>query len=143
MALQRIEIDKDKPLNPGDRIEMHFKTTGMVWLTATQIALIEWRIGKRDDWEIISNSLPENNRVIFTILIKEPPKDEPKLQTASVTSALIAASILAVSVGILIRFTLGPIYQIIETPAGKIAVAGTGLALPIIAGVVLIGLLKQ
>jgi len=78
----RIEIDKNKVLLPGDRIELHFKTTGLVWLQAAQIALIEERVKNRSDWQIISNSLPANNRVIFTIEIIEPP--EPGLQRAGV-----------------------------------------------------------
>jgi len=129
MAIQRIEIDKDKVLLPGDRIELHFKTTSMLWVTAAQIALIEWRIGKRDDWEILSNSLPANNRVIFTILVKDSAKTSPVLQTAGigVTAAVIAAAIVAV--GVISWLTLDKVLQIMETPEGKIAVAGTGVGI--------------
>ena len=129
MALQRVEIEKNKVLVPGDRIEMHFRTTGMLWLQSTQIAMIEWRMSKRKDFRIISNSLPANNRVIFTIDITEPPKEEPQLQRAGIalTAAVIAASIVAV--GIIAWLTLDKVYQIQESPAGKIAVAGTGIGI--------------
>jgi hypothetical protein len=129
MALERVEISDTKALNPGDRIEMHFKTSGMVWLQATHIALIEYRLSGRKDFEIISNSLPEKNRVIFTIEIKQPPKEEPGLQRASIglTAGIIAASIIAV--GIVAWLTLDKVYQIQESPVGKIAVAGTGVGI--------------
>jgi hypothetical protein len=129
MALERVEISDTKALNPGDRIEMHFKTSGMVWLQSTHIALIEYRLAGRKDFEIISNSLPEKNRVIFTIEIKQPPKEEPGLQRASVglTAGIIAASIIAV--GIVAWLTLDKVYQIQESPVGKIAVAGTGVGI--------------
>lgn len=129
MALQKVEIDKNKVLLPGDRIEMHFKTTGLVWLQAAQIALIEYKIGKRKDFRIISNSLPANNRVIFTVEVIKPPADQPQMQTAGMTGALIAAAILAGTVGIVSFFTLEKIYQIMESPSGKIAVAGSGVGL--------------
>jgi hypothetical protein len=132
MALQRIEIDKDKPLNPGDVIELEYRCTGLVWITAAQVAMIEWRIGKRDDWEIISNSLPENNRITFRILIKSAKPQGPVLQTAGVNGAIIAKIILAATVGLMLWLSLDKIYQIvekiIESPEGKIAVAGMGAA---------------
>ena len=147
MALQRIEIDKDKPLNPGDVIELEYRCTGLVWITAAQVALIEWRIGKRDDWEIISNSLPENNRITFRILIKSAKPQGPVLQTAGVTGALIAGAILAATVGVVSWLTLDKIYQVfekvIESPEGKIAVAGMGAAGIAILIIVLLTILKK
>lgn len=135
MALQRVEIDKDKVLVPGDRIEMHFRTVGLVWLQAAQIALIEYRIGKRKDFRILSNSLPANNRVIFTIEIIQPPADQPELQTAGagaivLTVAKIAGVIIALGV---VWLTLDKTFQIVEkivdSPGGKVAVAGTGIGI--------------
>ena len=143
MALQRIEIDKNKPLNPGDVIELEYRCTGLVWITSAQVAIIEWQLANRADWSIISNSLPENNRITFEVLIKSKTPQDPKLQTASigVTALMISAAIVAV--GVIGWLTLDKVYQIAETPAGKIAVAGTGLALPVVAGIVLLGLLKR
>lgn len=132
MALQRIEIDKNKPLNPGDVIELEYRCTGMVWITSAQVAMIEWKLARRSDWEIISNSLPENNRITFKILIKSKIPQDPKLQTASigVTALMISAAIVAV--GVIGWLTLDKVYQIfekvIESPAGQVAVAGMGAA---------------
>lgn len=129
MALQRVEIDKDKKLLPGDIIEMHFRTTGMVYIQAAQIGLIEWRLSGRKDFSIIRNSLPENNRVIFTVEILKPEDEKPGLQTAGITGAQIAAAIFAVAVFGIFYLSLEKIYQIMESPAGKAAVAGAGIGL--------------
>jgi hypothetical protein len=129
MALQKVEIDKDKKLLPGDIIEMHFKTTGMAYIQAAQIALIEWRLAGRKDFQIVRNSLPENNRVIFTIEIVKPEDEKPELQTAGISGTMIAAAICAVAVFGIFYLTLEKIYQIMESPEGKIAVAGSGIGL--------------
>ena len=123
----KVEIDKNKVLVPGDRIEMHFKTSGLVWLQAAQIALIEERVKNRSDWQIISNSLPANNRVIFTIEIIQPP--EPGLQRAGVgvTAAIIGTVIVAA--GVVSWLTLDKVEQIMESPAGQVAVAGSGVGM--------------
>jgi len=131
MALQRIEIDKDKPLNPGDVIELEYRCTGLVWITAAQVAMIEWKLKGRTDWEIISNSLPENNRITFTVLIKPKNAQEPVLQRAGTVSAVaISAAIVATSV--MMYLTLVKVSQVfkevVESPEGKIAVAGMGAA---------------
>jgi uncharacterized membrane protein YidH (DUF202 family) len=128
MALQRIEIDKNKPLNPGDVIELEYKCTGLVWITSAQVAMIEWQCARRTDWEIISNSLPENNRITFKILIKSKTPQDPKLQTASIGVTALMVSAAIVAVGVIGWLTLDKIYQLTETPAGKIAVAGMGAA---------------
>jgi len=129
--MQRTEIDKNKVLNPGDVIELHFKTTSMLWIQSAQIAAIEWKFEKRKDWQIISNSLPFNNIIIFTVLVKEQMReiDETEMQTASIsiTAAVIAAAI--IGCGIIAWLTLDKIYQIQESPVGKLAVGGTGIGI--------------
>jgi len=129
MALQKVEISNTKALNPGDRIEMHFKTSGMVWLQATQIAMIEWRLSDRKDFVIINNSLPDKNRVIFTIEIRKPPEAEAEMQTAGVglTAGIIGAVI--IGAGVVAWLTLDKVYQLTESTAGKIAVGGTGIGI--------------
>lgn len=142
--MEKIEIDKNKALVPGDVIEMHFKTAGMLWLTSAQIALIEWKLEKRTDFRIISHSLPVGNRVIFTIRITEPaPGETPKVYAAGigVTAAIIGAAI--IGAGVIAWLTLDKVYQIIETPAGKAAVIGTSLFLPALAVIAILVLLRK
>ena len=55
------------------------------------------------------------------------------MQTASVTGGLIAAAVLAATIGIVSWLTFDKIYQIvekvIESPIGKVAAAGTGIGI--------------
>lgn len=117
--MEKIEIDINKPLSPGDVIEMHFKTTGMFWLTATQIALIEYRLADRKDFWIINHELPATNEVIFTIRIL---KTNPVIVTAAVIGAVI------IGAGVVAWLTLGKVYQIIESPTGKVLAGGAIVA---------------
>lgn len=120
----KTEIDKNQPLNPGDIIEMHFSTMGMVWVKATQIALIEWRLEGRKDFTILSVSTPGLNSVVFTIQIL---KTNPVIVTAAVIGGVI------IGAGVVAWLTLDKVYQILETPAGKAAIGGTALFLPALA----------
>ena len=143
--MEKIEIDKNKPLNPGDIIEMHFVTTGMTWLTATQIALIEWKLEKRKDFRILSHSLPAGNRVFFTILIEQQPEDVPQVYEAGalITAVTIAKIIGAVSVVGLFYLSLDKIYQIMESPFGKAVVGGTALSFAALAVIAILILLRK
>lgn len=122
--MEKIEIDKNAPLSPGDIIEMHFVTSGMVWIKATQIALIEWRLEGRKDFTILSAYPVGTNRIVFEIQIQIT---NPVILTASVIGAAI------IGAGVVAWLTLDKVYQIIEAPAGKALVGGTALFLPALA----------
>lgn len=132
--MEKIEIDINKPLSPGDIIEMHFKTTGMVWMTAAQIALIEYRLEKRKDFRILSHSLPAGNEVFFTIQVL---KTNPVIVTAAVIGAAI------IGAGVVAWLTLDKVYQIIEAPAGKALVGGTALFIPALAVIAILMFLRK
>ena len=136
--MEKIEIDKNKPLNPGDIIELHFRSPGMVWIAAAQIALIEWRLEKRNDFRLLSHSLPAGkpagNRVIFTIKVL---KTNPVIVTAAVIGAAI------IGAGVVAWLTLDKVYQIIEAPAGKTMIAGTALFIPALAVLAILFLLRK
>lgn len=142
--MEKILIDKNKPLNPGDVIEMHFVTTGMTWPTAAQIAIIEWRLENRKDFRILGHSLPVGNNVFFTIQIIEPPeKGIPQVYASGVgiTAAIIGAAI--IGAGVVAWLTLDKIYQIIESPAGKAVVGGTALSFAALAVIAILVLLRK
>lgn len=117
--MEKIEIDKDKPLKPGDRIEMYFHSTSMVWITATQIALIDYRLAGRPDFQILSWSLDGPNTVIFTVQVK-------KTNPVVVTAAVIGAAI--IGAGVVAWLTLDKVLQIIESPTGKVLAGGAIVA---------------
>lgn len=134
MAMEKIEIDKNKPLNPGDIIEMHFSTIGMVWVKAAQIALIEWRLSGRKDFRILSVSTPGPNTVIFTIEIL---KTNPVVVTAAVIGSVI------IGAGIVAWLTLDKVYQLVESPVGKVAVGGAAVSFAALAVIAILVLLRK
>ncbi|GAH86253.1 unnamed protein product [marine sediment metagenome] len=138
--MEKVIIDKDVPLNPGDIIEMHYITAGMGIITATQIALIEWRLEARKDFDILSYRLPPgSNRVIFTIQIKEPVTDDIQVASVAVTAAIIGAAI--IGAGVIGLMTLDKILLIMESPAAKVGVVGFGGLAAAAAIVLVVGLL--
>jgi len=109
--MERVAIDIDEPLQPGDLIELHFRTVGGVWLTGAQIALIQATVSKRKDFEILSWSIPESARVIFKVRVK-------KTNPVIVTAAVIAGVILVSGIGIWLAFEAA--YKLVQAPAEPI-----------------------
>lgn len=118
--MERIEIDINKALSPGDVIELHYRTIGLVWVQAAQIALIESKLKDKPGWRIKSWEIVGKTKMIFTIVITE--EKEPKMYTAGI----ISWGIVLAGLGIIAWFLLDKVYQISETPAGKIGIAGIG-----------------
>lgn len=153
--MAKVLIDKDKPLNPGDRIELHFVSSGMAWIKAVQIVLLEQKFSGRKDFEIIGWETPVEQPTLL-IMRAEIKSDRmqagPELQTAGVmTAAVIAAGVMgSMIVGYL---TFKACYLIVsedvkaafKSTEGKIAVAGTGIGLAAagIAALILIFLPKN
>ena len=131
--MERIEIDKNKPLNPGDIIEMHFKSIGLAWLQAAQIALIEYKLKGEPTFEILSTEIRDKTTAIFKIRVK---KTNPVVVTAAIIGGII------IGVGIMAWLTLDKVYQIMETPAGKVTVAGWSMV-PIVGGGILLWFLLK
>lgn len=64
--------NEKESLIPGDIIELGFKTKTGVWLKSAQIAIIEWRLQGRKDFEIIGkNYWAAKDQVIYKIRIRE------------------------------------------------------------------------
>jgi len=157
--MAKIRIDKNQPLNVGDRVELHFRSTGMAWIKATQIYMIEQRLAKRKDFRIRSIYCPELDptKLIITVEIINPEPTEPEIQTASfgINCAVLAGLIIVA--GIVYKLTFEDSFLIsmetiktgtetvkeaVTSPEGKAALVGASIALPLIAGVVLFKLLK-
>lgn len=134
--MAKVLIDKDAPLNPGDRVELHFKSSGMAWIKAAQIAIIDARLSNRKDWRIKNFQTPvdQPTLLICTVeVLKDQPESEPEMQTAGVgvTCAIIAATVVAC--GIVYGLTLQKSFliarDVAQSPAGQVAVAGTGIGI--------------
>jgi len=133
--MQLQEIDKNKELFPGDEIELHFHAMGPHWIVATQIAAIEFAINRNEShFQILSWRLPDKNRVIFKVRILA---SNPVI----VTAAVIAGAIVAV--GFIAFLTLDKVYQIVESPAGKIGAIGMGSLGIAVAAAVIYGIIAK
>ena len=144
----KTEIDRNEPLNPGDEIEMHFKFVGPNWvyLHAAEFALLEWQLKKGNPyWELKSwDAYTDPEKLILQFMIKAPPEDEPvQVYRAGVVTPIIIAAIV-IGGGLFTWLSLDKVYKITESPAGKVALAGTGsIGIAILIIVVLIVLGKR
>ncbi len=126
--MEKIEIGKNELLSPGDRIEVHFNAPGATWLKATEAALIESRLERREEFRIRSINYQVPGKLIFTI---EVLKTNPVI----VTAGMIVLAILGVG-GILgLVLVLDKILKIIQTTAGSmstVALAVIGIIVALI-----------
>jgi len=126
----KTEIDRDEPLFPGDIIEMHFKFLGPGWvyLRAGELAILKWQLEQKNpDWELTAwDHTTHADMLVLEFLIKEPLPDQvPQVQKAGVVTPLIIAGIV-IGGGLFAWLSLKTVYKITESPAGKVALAGTG-----------------
>jgi len=159
--MSKIRIDKNQPLNVGDRVELHFRSTGMMWVKSTQIALIEYRLKKRKDFRIRSIYCPDLDptKLIITVEVINPEPTEPELQTAGAGVVITCVAIAGVIIvaGVVYELCLEDTFlllletmktgtetvkEVVTSPEGKAALTGASIALPLIAGIVLFKLLK-
>jgi len=125
----RTEIDRNEPLFPGDKIEMHFKAWGPNWvyLRASELAILKWRLEQKNpDYDLISwESPPAGDKLILTFLIKESKESVPQIQQASIGTAAVIA-VIVIGGGLFAWLSLDKVYKITDSPAGKLALVGTG-----------------
>jgi len=125
----RTEIDKNEPLFPGDKIEMHFTPWGPNWLylRASELAILKWRLEQKNpDYDLIGWQVsPDSDKLILTFLIKEPKEPTPQIQQAAIGTAAVIA-VIVIGGGLFAWLCLDKVYKITDSPAGKVALAGTG-----------------
>lgn len=123
----RTEIDRDEPLQPGDVIEMHFKAFGPNWiyLRASELSILIWQLERKNpDYELLSHENP-GDELILTFRIKEQVISGPQMQQAGIGTAAVIAAIV-IGGGLFTWLSLDKVYKITESPAGQVALAGTG-----------------
>lgn len=123
----REEISKDEPLFPGDVIEMHFKAYGPNWiyLRAAELTILQYRMEKKNpDYELVKWQAP-GDKLILTFKILEPREPTPQVQQAAIGTAAVIA-VIVIGGGLFAWLSLDKIYRISRSPAGQIALAGTG-----------------
>ncbi|MCJ7805916.1 hypothetical protein MUP46_04725 [Patescibacteria group bacterium] len=148
--MAKIALDPNQVLSVGDHVELHFKSTGLTWIKATQIYLLEKKLEGRTDFRVDSIGTPtlDPTSLVFTI---EVLKSNP----VAVTATYIALIIIGFAAGgIIFKLCFETAYLLtIETlktgvEAGKetaeaIKEIATGPGLLIIGGIVLLLLLRS
>jgi len=112
---ERIEIDKNAELVPGDVIEMHFRRLSLGIITDAAGYLIEKKIRSNPMYELISWRFTDSE-AIYTIKIKQV--DTPTY-LAGVSPNLIAVGIISLAGGCLAWMSLKVVYKIVDSPAFK------------------------
>lgn len=130
--MQTIAIDKDRKLNPGDVVLLHFKAPGGTWLKATECAIIESALENRKDFTIIGIDYWQDGKVIFEV---EVQKTNPE----PVTVAIIVSAILGVTA---VFIAAGWMFEKAELVLKAPATKAISMGVLIIAGIVLVSLLK-
>ncbi len=138
--MEKIRIDPDRPLNPGERVELHFKSSGMAWIKATQIALIERRLAGRKDWRILNFQTPVDQPTLLICTVEllggAAPEDE-SIQRAGIGLNCIAIAAVIATAGVVYYLTLQDTFllmaqtkkEIVTSPEGKVAIAGAGIGI--------------
>jgi hypothetical protein len=99
--------DINAPLDEGDMIQLNFKSTGLFWIQAAQITIIDWRLSNDKRFRIQNWTIYEPNEVVFKVEVLRP-------NPALVTVGVIAAAI--IGVGIVFKLTLDSAYKIVNAP---------------------------
>lgn len=125
-------IENDKPLQPGDKVRLTFKTPGPFWLKAIQATAIEAAMVKKESegYRLTKIDYMTPGKMIFYFNIL-------KTNPIIVTVLVIAGSIMLVAAAASIAFEKGE--QFFETPAVTTASA----AFLIIAVMYLIKVLRK
>lgn len=88
----KTEISKDRVLDAGDVIELHFKTHGGDWVKAAECAIVEHSLERRKDFKVTSIDYLQPGKVIFTVKVREI---NPVVVTVAVICGAIAIAALA------------------------------------------------
>jgi len=117
----RTEISPNEQLFPGDEIEMHFKVYGPNWviLRAAELAMLIYRLEQKNpEWELTSwDSTTYTDRLVLSFRIL---KSNPVVVTGAIIAAIVIGG------GLFAWLALDKVYKIAATPAGQVALAGTG-----------------
>jgi len=121
MAKQWAPIADDKTLLAGDVIRLNYKTVGLTYATAAQIALVENKLADEKRFRVISHSYPEGEgwtqSFWFEILIVDPagqPAEPGKVQEAGIITAGIISTIVLGALGFVVWVTFDGATKFIE-----------------------------
>lgn len=145
------KIDRNQALTRGDRVELHFVSSGMAWIKAVQIVQLEQAMEGRTDWRIIGWETPVEFPTLLIMRVEVLEGKRPAGQTPGATGEWLATPLVATAIivtcasiagviitaGIVYNLTLKETFlvwaetasEIASSPVGKVAAAGTGLGI--------------
>lgn len=130
--MQKIEIDKDRELNPGDVVLLHFAAPGATWLKATECAMIESSLERRTEFMITSIDYWQPGKVLFEV---EVLKTNPLIVTVGyIVSAVLGATAVFLAAG----WMFEKAELVVKAPATK----AISIGILIIAGLLLFSFFK-
>ncbi len=88
----KTELDKDQVLNPGDVVELHYNTPGGTWMKATEAAIVEYALERRDDFRITALDYQQPGKTVVTV---EVLKTNPVIVNVALICGAIAIVALA------------------------------------------------
>ncbi len=111
-------IDKDKPLQPGDIVRLHFTMHGPMLVRAVQLAFIDRALENRDGFEILRYVIDadEPRRIYWEVRVT---KTNPVIVTAAVIAGAIILS------GVVLWLVLDKTEQLVDSPVGAAMGIGT------------------
>ena len=123
--MERIEVTSDEPLKAGDIIELTYRISGLVPIAAAQVAILEKRINKQPEYQVIRSDTATAKRWSVQIKIIDPAPIV-KIQQAGLhlTVGAAVAAITILGGGLFAWLSLESVHKIIA-PAGKIGAAIT------------------
>lgn len=134
------EIKNTDEVAKGDQLRFTYRSTGLAWLTAAQLAIVESRLQKKG-FKIISEE-NTNQQIIVECTFEPAQSDEPQIQQASIVSGAVILAAAAAVTGLVLWLLLDKvekwtaetasavsetIQSVTSTPAGQALFAGGGV----------------
>jgi len=150
------EIQSTDEIKQGDRLRFTYKTIGLTWVTAAQLAIIDIRL-KNKGFNIISTETTDK-QIIVECTFEPSQSDEPQYQQASVVSGAVIIAAATAIAGLILWLLIDKIEKwtvttstavtdtikdATSTPAGKAIMTGSGVFLAGLGIAVIYWLLKK
>ena len=114
-------------LNPGDKLQLHFRALGGTYIKATQGALIERAVKNNELFSIVSTDYWEKGEIVFEVRIR---KTNPVVCTVLVITGCILACTAAATLFLVCvkRFIKSPMGTLLGISASVALIAGAIVA---------------
>lgn len=119
-----VEVNPDVPWEPGTILRINFDTVGITYLTAAQIAAAEKKLEAEKSFDVLRHSTKTGYQkdFYFEVRVREAKKsNDPRIQQAGVTGALIAKIIIAAFILGMFLYSMKSVELKVQQAAGQAA----------------------